>query len=195
MEIIKGGEAMTEEQYSEQLPQQTEDHPETLFQPKLAGFWVRFWAYTIDLIVIASIGGLVFKPIFRVFDIPVTNPSFLFFSTYKVTMLIVLLLYFLLMTKYLQQTVGKMILGIKVVKQTDTPFTWSDLVFREVIGRFISKLLVVPYLLVVFTTKKEALHDIFADTYVVHESVYEKKVDFEYLKNSEAHQLQGEAEI
>lgn len=186
---------MIEEQHSEQYSQLTENHPETLFQPKLAGFWVRFWAYTIDLIVIASIGGLVFKPIFRVFDISVSNPSFLFFSTYKVTMLIVLLLYFLLMTKYLQQTVGKMILGIKVVNQKDAPLTWSDLLFREVIGRFISKLLVFPYLLVAFTTKKEALHDIFADTYVVHESVYEKKVDFEYLKNNEAHQLQGETEI
>ena len=53
--------------------------------------------------------------------------------------------------------------------------TWSTIIFREVIGRFISKLLVIPYLLVAFTPKKEALHDIFADTYVIHEDAYRKK--------------------
>lgn len=125
------------------------------FQPKIAGFWVRFWAYIIDLIVLASIGGMIIKPIFRVLSIPVTNPIFLFFSPYKVTLLIVTLLYFLLMTKFLQQTVGKMILGIKVVAKEKESLTWGRLIFREVIGRFISKILVFPYVLVAFMPKKK----------------------------------------
>ena len=52
----------------------------------------------------------------------------------------------------------------------------STVIFREVIGRFISKMLVIPYLLVIFMPKKEALHDLFADTYVVHEHAYEKEI-------------------
>ncbi|AOV09128.1 hypothetical protein BI350_06475 [Sporosarcina ureilytica] len=160
------------------------------YKPKLAGFWTRFWAYCIDLIVLSSIGGLFIKPIFRVLDIPVTNPSFLFFTPYKITLLIVTLLYFLLMTKYLQQTVGKIVLGIKVTAKNEEKLTWGTLVFREVIGRFISKTLVLPYLLVAFMPKKEALHDLFADTYVVHEDVYEKRSYFEYLKNEKGEKLQ-----
>lgn len=159
------------------------------YKTKLAGFWVRFWAYCIDLIVIFSIGGLLIKPIFRVLDIPVTNPSFLFFSSYKVVILIVALLYFLLMTKFLQQTVGKIILGIKVEMKNEEAPTWGALIFREVIGRFISKTLVLPYLLVAFMPKKEALHDIFADTIVVHENVYEKNRNFKY-RDYKGEQLQ-----
>lgn len=159
------------------------------FQPKLAGFWTRFWAYTIDLIVLSAIAGIIIKPIFRVLDIPIANPSFLLFTPYKVTMLIILLLYFTLMTKFLQQTVGKMILGIKVVAKTENKLSWGTLIFREVIGRFISKTLMIPYLLVVFMPKKEALHDIFADTYVVHEDTYEKKESVHFLQNNRREQL------
>ena len=145
------------------------------FELKIAGFWTRFWAYLIDLTVIYSVGGLFVKPIFRVIDIPVSNPSFLFFTPYKITMLVVFMLYFMLMTKYFHQTIGKIILGIKVVPQKGSKLSWGTLFFREVVGRFISKVLLLPYLLVVFMPKKEALHDIFADTYVVHENAYERR--------------------
>ncbi len=165
------------------------------FQPKIAGFWVRFWAYLIDLVVLFSIGGLVIKPIFRVMSIPVTNPGFIFFSPYKVTLLIVTLLYFLLMTMFLQQTVGKMILGIKVIAKETKPLSWSTLIFREVIGRFISKVLVFPYILVAFMPKKEALHDLFADTYVVHENVYEKASALNYLQQDKREKLQEQPNV
>ena len=85
------------------------------YRAKYAGFWTRLWAYAIDLLVLSAISGIIIKPIFRVAGWEITNPSFFLFSTYKVTILILLLLYFALMTKYLQQTVGKMIMGIKVV--------------------------------------------------------------------------------
>lgn len=159
------------------------------YHPKLAGFWTRFWAYTIDIIVLYAVSGIFIKPIFRAFDIPIENPSFLFFTTYKATILIVLLLYFALMTKYLQQTVGKIIMGIKVVSRSDSQLTWNTIIFREMIGRFISKLLVIPYLLVAFTPKKEALHDIFADTYVIHEDAYEKKKHLHNLTTNRGEQL------
>ena len=94
------------------------------------------------------------------------------------------------MTKYLQQTVGKIIMGIKVVSRDDSQLTWSTIIFREVIGRFISKLLVIPYLLVAFTPKKEALHDIFADTFVIHEDAYEKKGHLHNLVKNRGEQLQ-----
>lgn len=152
-------------------PEQRQDRA---YQLKLAGFWTRFWAYLIDLLVIASLGGMFIKPVFRVADITISNPMFLLFTPYKITMLIIALCYFAIMTKICGQTVGKMILGIKVVAQNETSLTVATIVFREVIGRFISKTLVLPYLFVVFMPKKEALHDIFADTVVVHENVFEQ---------------------
>ena len=49
-------------------------------------------------------------------------------------------------------------------------------------------MLLIPYLLVVFMPKKEALHDLFADTYVIHEHAYEKEVT-EIEQESEGQQL------
>ena len=66
------------------------------YQPKLAGFWIRFWAYSIDLIVLYAISGLIIKPIFRVSGLIISNPSFLLFTPYKITILILLLVYFAL---------------------------------------------------------------------------------------------------
>ena len=129
--------------------------------------------------------GIFIKPVFRAFDISVSSPLFLLFSTYKLTALILLLAYFTLMTKYLQQTVGKMIMGIKVVPKEGEHLTWGAVVFREVFGRFISKMLLIPYLLPVFMPKKEALHDLFADTYVVHESTFEKEMQITYMEKAE----------
>lgn len=167
----------------DQTPEQDTRIPE-YYRPKLAGFWTRFWAYTIDLIVLYAISGIFIKPLFRAFDFQVSNPWFLLFTPFKITMLILLLLYFTLMTKYFQQTVGKMILGIKVISKEEGSLTWQTLLFREVIGRFISKVLVIPYLLVAFMPKKEALHDIFADTYVIHEDAYDKEVRFHSTNNN-----------
>lgn len=162
------------------------------FRPKLAGFWIRFWAYSIDLIVLYAVAGILVKPSFRIMSIPITNPPFLFFTPYKITMLIVLFLYFILMTNCFQQTIGKMILGIKVIPKADGKLTWGTLFFREVVGRFISKTLLIPYLLVAFMPKKEALHDLFADTYVVHESAFERRMygGGHYLNNHRGEQLQ-----
>ncbi|MEK5037898.1 RDD family protein [Sporosarcina sp. FSL K6-3457] len=146
------------------------------FRLKYVGFWTRFWAYTIDLLVLYAISGILIKPIFRVVGTDISNPSFLLFSPYKVAALLLLLLYFALMTKFFGQTVGKMILGIRVVAKNGAPLTWGAILFREVFGRFISKMLVIPYLLVLFMPKKEALHDVFAETVVEYEHVYEKEI-------------------
>ena len=163
------------------------------YRPKSAGFWIRFWAYSIDLLVIYAISGLFIKPLFRIFDISVSSPMFLLFNTYKLTVLILFLAYFTLMTKYMQQTVGKMIIGIRVVPKDSQQLTWGTVFFRETVGRFISKILLFPYLLPVFMPNKEALHDLFADTYVIHENVYEKEMPVTYRKNAE--QLQGSTAI
>ena len=50
-------------------------------------------------------------------------------------------------------------------------------------------MLLIPYLLVVFMPKKEALHDLFADTVVVHENAYEKEVLLNERPKSDSQQL------
>lgn len=139
----------------------------------LAGFWLRVWAYLIDLIVIGSITRLIVKPVFKVLDISLVEGSM--FAPISILSAIVFYGYFVLMTKFFSQTIGKMILGIKVIDLKGRRPTWGTVIFRELIGRFISSTIFILYIVVAFTTNKQGIHDLFADTTVVQEK---KKLEF-----------------
>ena len=62
----------------------------------------------------------------------------------------------------------------KVISLKEEKLDWATIIFREFIGRYISKTIVILYLVAAFTPKKQALHDLFSDTLVIHEKVYTK---------------------
>src|SRR3954452_20687728 len=103
---------------------------------KFAGFWMRFWAYLLDIVVIGSIDRIIVYPIFRMFDLSLSEVNM--FAPLSIITAIVFYGYFVLMTKYLGQTLGKMVFGLKVVSLNDEKLNWSTIMFREWIGRFIS---------------------------------------------------------
>jgi uncharacterized RDD family membrane protein YckC len=134
---------------------------------RYAGFWMRFWAYLVDLIVVGSLNRIFIYPIIKAFNLPSDEPAFL-----PLELLLtgaVFYLYFIIMTKFLQQTLGKMIFGLKVISAEGNSLNWSTVIFRELVGRTISKALNgLLYVWAAFTKKKQGLHDYFADTYVIH---------------------------
>ena len=133
---------------------------------RYAGFWMRFWAYLLDLIVVGSIERLLVKPMFRWLDISITE--FNMFAPISIASALIFYLYFVLMTKYFNQTLGKMVFGIKVIDLKGDNLSWGTILFREWIGRFISATVVVGYIIVAFLPKKQGLHDLFTDTSVIH---------------------------
>ena len=133
---------------------------------RYAGFWMRFWAYLLDLIVVGSIERLIINPIFRALEIPLME--FNMFAPISIASAIIFYLYFVLMTKYFNQTIGKMVFGIKVIDLKNDKLTWGTILFREWIGRFISATVVIGYIIVAFLPKKQGLHDLFTDTSVIH---------------------------
>ncbi|MBT2623925.1 MULTISPECIES: RDD family protein [Bacillus] len=144
-----------------------------LFERAYAGFWIRFWAFLLDWLVVWGLNHLIVSPLFSVMGLPKTSGVFTI-SAYSVTTLIVFLAYFALMTKCFSQTLGKMVFGLKVVSiKPDTSLTWSAVIFREVVGRYILKIWIL-YIVVGVTPKKQGIHDYFADTTVVHEKLYRK---------------------
>lgn len=142
------------------------------FRHAYAGFWIRFWSYLIDLIVLGSISMLAIRPLFRLAGLEIAPDAW--YAPYNLLAALFFFLYFILMTKYFGQTVGKMVTGIRVIRRNGGPLDWKTILFREWIGRYFSKTLVVLYLIVGFTPKKEALHDYIADTLVIHEERYQK---------------------
>ncbi|MFD1040427.1 RDD family protein [Virgibacillus byunsanensis] len=135
---------------------------------RYAGFWMRFWAYLADLVIVFSINGILFIPFKFINDGASLDIGF--WTVTGILGSIVLYLYFLLMTKWLGQTLGKMIFGLKVIREDRESLQWSDLLFREVVGRFIHRIFfigVLLYVFVAFTTHKQGIHDMIGSTRVV----------------------------
>jgi uncharacterized RDD family membrane protein YckC len=157
------------------------------FEQKPAGFWVRFWAYLIDLLVISAITSILIYPVFRIFDWDLQGTTwyapigfltgFIFYG------------YFIGMTKFFNQTIGKMIFGLRVISLKDENMPFLTIVFREWIGRFFSASIWPLYWIIGFTPKKQGLHDFIADTMVIHEHSYEKKISTTY------HPVNGTSEL
>lgn len=148
------------------LPTSIEDYM-ILSKNFYAGFWTRFIAYVLDMIVVYSLASLLntvsFGVLNRQFDFPILGEE-------SLSYVIVMFTYFILMTYFFSQTLGKMIMKIKVETNRGDKLSLADVVYRELIGRLLTIFLVyLPYLAVAFTNKKKGLHDFIADTVVVKE--------------------------
>ena len=148
------------------LPTTMEDYM-TLSKNFYAGFWSRFIAYLIDMIVIYAISSLLntfsFGLLNKQLDFPILGEE-------SLSYVIVMFTYFIAMTYFFSQTLGKMIMKIKVETNKGEKLSLADVVYRELVGRLLTIFLVyLPYLAVVFTNKKKGLHDFIADTVVVKE--------------------------
>ncbi|WP_163581458.1 RDD family protein [Gracilibacillus saliphilus] len=151
---------MTEEQMNDPTTQSTKF--------RYAGFWMRFWAYLVDLIIVFSINGILLVP-FKFINDGFTM-GIGFWTVAGIISSIVFYLYFLLMTKFYNQTLGKMIFGLRVIREDSQSLRWSDLIFREIIGRFIHRVFFIGvflYLFVAFGAQKLGIHDMIGNTRVV----------------------------
>lgn len=178
-------------QQNESAPTGDIQYKEVLFyERKPAGFWVRFWAYLIDLLVISAVTSILLKPAFALFGINMETASW--YAPFAILSAILFYTYFVLMTKFFGQTIGKMIFAIKVVSLKNDSLDWGTLLFREWIGRFISVTILPLYFIVGFTSLKQGVHDFFADTTVVHEQSYRKRKMMQKAHN-DGSGLQGES--
>ncbi|WP_068983986.1 MULTISPECIES: RDD family protein [Lysinibacillus] len=140
---------------------------------KTAGFWIRFWAFLLDGFIITAVIGILVNPIFYIMDWSLSET--VWYAPISIISAIFYYSYFVLMTKFFGQTLGKMIFGLRVISLKHEKLTWSDVLFRDWIGRIINNIFMPLYILIVILPNNQGLHDYFADTTVVHEKVYIEK--------------------
>ncbi|ANU25744.1 RDD family protein [Planococcus versutus] len=143
-----------------------------IYERKPAGFWVRFWAYLIDLLVVGGLTSILAKPVFALIGMETTEIPW--YAPYAIVSGVIFYGYFVMMTKFLGQTVGKMIIGIRVISLKSDNLSIGTVLFREWIGRFISVTILPLYWIIGFTPLKQGIHDFIADTTVVHEESFRK---------------------
>ncbi|MTD29566.1 RDD family protein [Planomicrobium sp. YIM 101495] len=183
----EGQERVTLEKERHVTPQYSET---IAYERKPAGFWVRFWAYLLDVAVIWGITSILLKPVFGILGMETGGTEW--YAPYAILSAILFYSYFVLMTKFFRQTLGKMVMGIQVVSLKQEKLTWGTLLFREWIGRFLSVTILPLYWLVGFTPLKQGVHDFIADTTVIHEASYrERKVRVESVGRNELQQTEA----
>lgn len=148
------------------LPTTIEDYM-TLSKNFYAGFWTRVVAFLIDLIVVYATASLLntlsFGLLNKQIDFPILGEE-------SLSYVIVMFTYFIAMTYFFSQTLGKMIMKIKVETNKGDKLSFTDVIYRELVGRLLTIFLAnLPYLAIAFTNKKKGLHDFIADTVVVKE--------------------------
>lgn len=150
-----------------------------------AGFGVRFIAYIIDLILIGCIKGIIVNPLVRFGGLEDVYLGIPLFSVENILSTLIFFGYFILMTYYFRATLGKMIMGLKVMSTLEDKLSIQTVVTRELFGRYISKaFLGLLYLVVLFNPKKRGIHDMLSDTYVVKEN---KEHIRQYILNEGIH--------
>lgn len=133
-----------------------------------AHFFTRLVSYLIDVIVIWAASQILIYPILGMLDIKDLHFWLPIFSVDNIASGLLYFLYFILMTYFFRQTLGKMITGISVIDKDGRGLSFTQVLYRELVGRFINNSLAyIPYLMIIFTENRIGLHDFFADTYVV----------------------------
>jgi uncharacterized RDD family membrane protein YckC len=133
-----------------------------------AGFWMRLFAYMVDLLCIGAISGITIDTVYKIGGWSSgTQP----FGLYQLFSLAIYLGYFVLLTKFNHgQTIGKMIFGIRVVSFTEAELSWKTVLIRELCMRYVLQFnffFYLGYLPVIFTKEKQHVGDFFSETSVV----------------------------
>lgn len=145
-----------------------------------AGFWRRAVAFVLDSFMVSIPVALIFGPMIAVETVSmgITDPANfspmqagllgLTMLSWQIVSLVAMWLYFaLLESGPKQSTWGKRLLGIKVVDVNGRRIS-----FARATGRFFAKtisyvIFYIGFIMAAFTSRKRALHDMIAETYVV----------------------------
>ena len=153
--------------------------PDFVFTPRAvaeadlpkAGFWIRAAAAFVDSLISGALQGIIlflFAGLLGLLLHGYDSDSMVMVCLAWLLGSAVGAVYYVYFTAFGGQTPGKMALRIKVVRTDSTSLTLGRAFYREVIGKFVSGIILgIGYLMIAFDTKKQGLHDRMADTYVV----------------------------
>jgi uncharacterized RDD family membrane protein YckC len=130
---------------------------------RYAGFFRRFVAFLLDSIIINAAVGLAGKAMgFKVFDMD--NPV----NQNTIWVQLITMAYFVFLeSSAWQSTIGKKLLGMKVVDENYQRITPVKALIRFAISYFSMAILCLGYVWIIFDDKKQGWHDKAAGTYVI----------------------------
>lgn len=134
-----------------------------------AGFWLRFWAYLIDCLLLGLLPLLVGVIIAPLFFTGAWGLAFLGIWIFLVPVVLAegWLYYALMESSSFQATLGKRALSLKVTGLNGERITFGRASIRYFAKLLSGLMLNIGFLMAAFTEKKQALHDIVASCLVL----------------------------
>lgn len=137
-----------------------------------AGFFVRLAAYTADMfIMFMALLALRVTRLLLMISAPDSFPVKALFFSYSpldLTIIFITALYFVFCTYFGGATVGKRLFRIKVVSRYKRKPSFWEILYRETVGRFLSSILDLGYIVLAVDSRKRGFHDMLADTRVIY---------------------------
>lgn len=143
---------------------------------KYAGFWIRVVSNIVDAFILLPILILVDSLLFAVVNpgmsyieyVVSMDTSWTMFDTYSfIVSLPIGIFYYGYMTAEKQATLGKMVMGLRVIGENGEAIS-----FGRAVGRYfsytLSSILYIGYIMIAFSQTKQGLHDKICKTYVVY---------------------------
>lgn len=121
-----------------------------------AGFWKRFFAFTIDGIIFFMICSILLIPFYFLAPLTIVA-SFFYYPVFNASII--------------KGTPGKMMLGLTVSNLDGTRINFKTAVIRHLMSFVSSSAFFIGYFMFFFTEKKQTLHDYVADTAVLNEEM------------------------
>ena len=159
-----------------------------------AGFFPRLAAYLIDIFVIGIILLFIQIPVAIVEmsfpELFIFKPFIFRFTVFDIFYFIIQLVYFSCFTAFTGTTIGKRLFNLVVVDEEGNKISFFKALFRESIGKYLSGILCLGYLMIFIDKQNRALHDFICDTSVIYSCnlrvVKKVRVEKVYTRNAEA---------
>ncbi|MBI2847084.1 MAG: RDD family protein [Chloroflexi bacterium] len=142
----------------------TEIHPTARAAGSPAGFWVRFWAYSIDQLVLTIVGvGLILAFSDASVGEILTETSWVDFWI----SIVIEVAYFTVAVGTWGKTVGKAMLGLKITRVDGSGLTYARS-FARYFAYYLSLLPIgLGFIAIALSPKKRGFHDFACDTKVI----------------------------
>ncbi len=137
---------------------------------KNAGFIVRWYALAIDLMLFAPFCLLVRLPFETTIEyLGAFGHDAKYLGLSLLLLVVPYLIYFILPTTFFGRTLGKKVVGLRVVRvNCNEHLEFNQVILRETLGKLLSTaLLLFGFIMVCFNARKRGLHDYIGDTVVV----------------------------
>ena len=136
---------------------------------KYAGFWLRFLASAIDLVIMGLFGRLVFGS--EVADVNVLGYGVSADITYSGWKALIPIVYVIGSWIWLSATPGKLILGLRITDMDGNKLSWKNAAVR--FFAYIPSMMVffAGFISVAFDERKQGWHDKIAKTFVLKKNI------------------------